>query len=200
MGRDVLVVDVAINSASINGKQQALRLCTTHLDGGYIQFKRLGQLSRVSDILRDQSVLEYKVVAGIVGGDMNPSNNSEETIHEHPLVNLKDVRYDVPPPPTPVLEPLQRDTADRWACGNTWGYQPRKGGRRKDRIMYLGELDTVALDEPQDTNGRVGRFGMGLKTKVKAWETWHGRIRVDRGEWKEENVVHHWPEVQVWRI
>ena len=39
-----------------------------------------------------------------------------------------------------------------------------------DKFFYTGLVETVALTEPQDLTGRLGRVGIGLKTEVEAWE------------------------------
>lgn len=56
--------------------------------------------------------------------------------------------------------------------GNTWGYQCKNSRNRKrmDKFFYTGLVETVALTEPQDLVGKLGRIGIALKTEVEAWE------------------------------
>jgi tyrosyl-DNA phosphodiesterase 2 len=73
MGRDALAIDIPLASKDISPiPSESLRLCTTHLESlgdeaGY----RPRQLSLISTLLKGSPPAEYKVVAGLVGGDMN---------------------------------------------------------------------------------------------------------------------------------
>lgn len=116
--------------------------------------------------------MEYKIVAGLVGGDMNSIDKSEHEFHKRDDIDLKDVWEDVPAPPIPKLRPFQKDLTYGRARGNTYGYQSDKNRERKrlDKFFYTGSLETVPLSEVHDFTGKLGRLGIGLKTEVDAWE------------------------------
>ena len=116
--------------------------------------------------------MKSKIVAGVVGGDMHPSAQSE---HEYPRdseVNLRDMWEDDPVPPAPVKRPAKKDDTYGRAKGNTWGYQTsgRPTRKRCDKFLYTGPLETIPIDDIQDGIGRLRRFGIGLTTEVDAWE------------------------------
>jgi tyrosyl-DNA phosphodiesterase 2 len=83
-------------------------------------------------------------------------------------VGLRDVWGDEPLPTPPVLKPFQRNITYGKARGNTRGYQSDRSKTRKllDKFLYTGSIETFALSEAQDSTGRLGRFGIGLKIKV----------------------------------
>jgi tyrosyl-DNA phosphodiesterase 2 len=56
------------------------------------------------------------------------------------------------------------------------GYQSkrRSSGKRLDKFFYTGLVEAVGLPEVQDTTGKLGRLGIGLKTKVETWESGRG--------------------------
>ena len=55
-----------------------------------------------------------------------------------------------------------------------------------DKFLYTGSVDTEALSEAQDLSGKVGRLGIGLKTKVEVLACKRTRFRVLRGKHVEE--------------
>ena len=185
-GRDALVVDIPIsNSTQPNESKDCLRLCTTHLESSWSgKAYRPGQLGLISTLLKGEPNIKSRVVAGLVGGDMNAIDLWEHEFHRAIDVDLQDAWEDIPAPPIPVLEPLQKDLSYGRAKGNTWGYQSGKPRtkKRKDKFLYTGALETVALEEAQDVTGRLGRLGIGLKIEVNAWEEETKESRVVRGK------------------
>ncbi|KAK0105032.1 hypothetical protein ONS95_004600 [Cadophora gregata] len=174
MGRDALLVDISVSSAGKRTKsKECLRLCTTHLESLWEgKAYRPGQLGLISTLLKGEPTMKSKVVAGLVGGDMNAIDRPEHDFHRAIDVNLQDVWEDVPAPVIPVLKPFKKDLTYGRARGNTWGYQSKRSKNRKrmDKFLYTGSLEIVALDEPQDVTGRLGRLGIGLKTEIGVWE------------------------------
>ncbi|KAH7381931.1 Endonuclease/exonuclease/phosphatase, partial [Cadophora sp. MPI-SDFR-AT-0126] len=173
-GRDALVVDIPVSgSREQNETKECLRLCTTHLMslwGG--KAERPGQLALISTLLKGEPTMKSKVVAGLVGGDMNAIDRSEHEFHRAIDVDLQDAWEHVPAPPIPARRGGRKDLTYGRARGNTWGYQSKNAKERKrmDKLLYTGSLKTVALDEALDFSGRLGRLGIGLKTDVDAWE------------------------------
>lgn len=174
MGRDALVVDLPIfNPGRRTQTKESLRLCTTHLEslwGG--KAYRPGQLALISALLKGTLSMGSRIVAGLVGGDMNAIDKPEHEFHKASEVDLKDVWEDVPPPPVPVLKPFQKDLSYGRARGNTWGYQSKgkRGRKRLDKFFYTGSIEMVALSEAHDVTGRLGQFGIDLKTEVETWK------------------------------
>jgi hypothetical protein len=115
---------------------------------------------------------------------MNAIDAPEHELHKADNVDLKDVWEDVPAPPNPVLKPFQKDTTYGRARGNTWGYQSDRSRTRKhlDKFFYTGQVETMALTEPQDVTGKLGRVGIDLKTDVEAWEGETADVVIKRGE------------------
>jgi tyrosyl-DNA phosphodiesterase 2 len=102
---------------------------------------------------------------------MNSILPSDQEIHKAPGVDLHDVWEDIPPPPIPPRVPFKKDLTFGRARGNTWGYQGKSHSRKRlDKFFYTGLVDMVMLDEVQDRAGKVGRLGIGVKTKVTALE------------------------------
>ncbi|KAJ0103766.1 endonuclease exonuclease phosphatase family protein [Diaporthe amygdali] len=161
MGRDALVVDIPVSEDhDPETSERPLRLCTTHLESLYTgEELRFRQLVQVSALLKGTSSQGQRIYGGLVGGDMNSVDPSEHNTHRAPEVGLKDVWEDEPAPKTPALKPFQKD------------------------ITY-GFIETFALSEAQDTTGKLGRFGIGLKTKVGSDDVWvsdHFGITPDSG-------------------
>jgi len=114
--------------------------------------------------------MESRIIAGLVGGDMNAIDRSEHELHKASDVDLKGAWEDTPAPPVPVLRPFQKEFSYGRARGNTWGYQSRSKSERKrmDKFFYIGSIETVALNiEAQDVCGRVERLGIDLKTEIE---------------------------------
>lgn len=176
MERDALVVDIPVSEDhDPETSKGSLRLCTTHLESLYTGKElRLRQLAQVSAILKGHSSQGQRVYGGLVGGDMNSVDPSEHNNHRVPEVGLKDVWEDEPAPTPHVLKPLQKDMTYGKARGNTWGYQSDRSRTRKrlDKFLYTGSIETFALSEAQDTTGKLGRFAIGLKTKVGSDNVW----------------------------
>lgn len=108
----------------------------------------------------------------MVGGDFDAIDQREHDYHKAPEIDLKDVWKDVPAPPPPESEPFQKDLTYGRARGNTWGYQSEKSRSRKrlDEFFYTGSLETLPVVESQGLAGKIGRLGIGLKTKIGAWK------------------------------
>ncbi|KAI1466836.1 uncharacterized protein F4812DRAFT_433014 [Daldinia caldariorum] len=177
MGRDALVVDIPVSEDhDPETPKRSLRLCTTHLESLYTGRElRFLQLVQVSALLKGNSSSQgQRIYGGLVGGDMNSTDVSEHNAHRAPEVGLKDVWEDEPAPTPPGRKPFQKDLTYGKARGNTWGYQCNgaKSRRRLDKFLYTGSIETFALSEAQDTTGKLGRFGIGLKTKVGSNDVW----------------------------
>jgi hypothetical protein len=69
-------------------------------------------------------------------------------------VDLCDVWEDTTDPSTQFLQSLL----------------PLQNGRRLSKFFYIGMADAVPLLELPDRIGKIGRLGIGVKTKVKIWE------------------------------
>lgn len=190
MGRDALVVDLSVFKPGGPPRPgESLRLCTTHLEslwGG--KAYRPGQLALISTLLKGGPTVKSKIIAGLVGGDMNAIDRSEHEFHKASDVNLRDVWEDVPAPPVPVLKPFQKDFSYGRARGNTWGYQSngKRDRKRMDKFLYTGSIETVSLNEAQDLAGRIGRVGLDLKTEVEAWEAKATKLCLVRGKYVEK--------------
>lgn len=176
MGRDALVVDIPVSEDhDPETSKRSLRLCTTHLESLYTGKElRFRQLVQVAALLKGTSSQGQRIHGGLVGGDMNSVDPSEHKTHRAPEVGLKDVWEDEPAPTPPALKPFQKDITYGKARGNTWGYQSDRARTRKrlDKFLYTGSIETFALSEAQDTTGKLGRFGIGLKTKVGLDDVW----------------------------
>ena len=174
MGRDALVVDVPILTPK-EGNQavESIRLCTTHLESRSVGTAlRPGQLASISTLVKGAPITKSRPIAGLVGGDMNAIGRSEHKFHKEEGVDLKDVWEDVPVPSVQALKSCEKDLRYGRARGNTWGYQINRvrSRKRRDKFLYSGSMETVALREPQDVTGKLGRLGIDLKTDVEAWE------------------------------
>lgn len=176
MERDALVVDIPVSEDhGLEVLKRSLRLCTTHLESLYTGKElRFHQLVQVSALLKGDSSQGQIIYGGLVGGDMNSVDRSEHNAHRAPEVDLKDVWEDEPAPAPPASKPFRRDITYGKARGNTWGYQSDRARTRKrlDKFLYTGSIETFALSEAQDTTGKLGRFGIGLKTKVGLNDVW----------------------------
>ena len=173
MGRDALVIDIPVSlDGDCSEEERCLHLCTTHLESLDAQPFRAGQLGLISKLLKGTPHTASRVIGGLVGGDMNAFDQSEHEIHKTIDVDLNDVWEDVPAPPVPTLKPFRKDLSYGQARGNTWGYQSNRGRTRKrlDKFLYTGSIEMVAPNEGQDVTGKLGRFGINLKTEVDAWE------------------------------
>lgn len=204
MGRDALVVDIPIlNPGGQTRSIECLRLCTTHLESLWPgKAYRPGQLALISALLKGTLAMDSKIIAGVVGGDMNAIDGTEHDFHKAGDVDMKDVWEDVPAPSVPARKPFQKDLTDGRARGNTWGYQSKakRNGKRMDKFFYTGLLKAVALGEAQDVTGRFGRIGMGLKTEVEAWEWQTKKVSIARGKLKEKPQVEYLSDSVVARL
>lgn len=205
MGRDALVVDIPILSSGEGPKQfnQILRLCTTHLESlpeveG--EERRPLQLAQVSALMKAPPTSCTEIVAGLVGGDMNPISPIDAASHKAENVKLCDVWEETPPPPVPPLKPFQKDLSCGRARGNTWGYQSQGARSRKrlDKFFYTGSADTVGLTEAQDLTGKVGRLGIGVKTKVEVWESEQKELRIAKRGFVQKSVKRHIDPEREW--
>jgi tyrosyl-DNA phosphodiesterase 2 len=163
-----LVIDIPISSPDGESEhpKRILRLCTTHLDPPQEagQEPEPHQLAQVSALLKATPTPSSEITAGLVGGAMNLDPAS----HKAANVDLCDVLEDTADSSTPALEIVERLKELR----NTWGYQvPNEcSARRLSKFFYTGMADAVPLLELRDLIGKIGRLGIGVKTRVKTWE------------------------------
>ncbi|KAI9766361.1 MAG: hypothetical protein M1840_006625 [Geoglossum simile] len=203
MGRDALVVDIPVfYPRGWTQPNESLRLCTTHLEslwGGKAYCP--SQLALTSALLKGTPTMESKVIAGLVGEDMNAIDRPKHEFHKASDVDPKDVWEDVLALPVPVLKPFQKDFSHGRARGNTWGYQSNSKRERKrmDKFFYTGSIETVTLNSAQDVSGRLGRLGIDLKTEVEVWESEIVKISVVRGKYVEKPYNHCYSEDQAVR-
>lgn len=204
MGREALVVDIPLfSSREQTEPKECFRLCTTHLESLWLGAgHRPGQLGLISTLLKGATTIKSRIVAGVVGGDMNAVNRSEHDLHRAIDVDLQDAWEDVPAPPIPVLKQFQKDFSYGRARGNTWGYHSKQSRTRKrmDKFLYTGSLQTVALDEAQDVTGKLGRLGIGLKTEVDAWEEETMRLIKVRGMYVEKPHKEYYSQRQAAKL
>ncbi|KAF2421099.1 hypothetical protein EJ08DRAFT_523001 [Tothia fuscella] len=166
MGRDALFVDIAVCSdgqPSDHDDRQVFRLCTTHLESlseGVALQKQ--QLQVIANSLKESG--ETPSIAGLVGGDMNATHDSEHTLHHE--VGLEDAwqRRKID-----KLDETSKSVDDTGkAHGHTWGYQSN-GTRfppvRFDKFMYTGGIEVSPLAEFESTGETVGRLGIGLRLR-----------------------------------
>ncbi|KAI9769853.1 MAG: hypothetical protein M1840_003847 [Geoglossum simile] len=184
MGRDALVVDFPV-----------------FYPGGW---KGLPPQSASPDFSVAERDTNYgsKIIAGLVGGDMNAIDRPEHEFHKASDIDLKDVWEDVLAPPVPVLKSFQKDFSYGRARGNTWGYQSNSKRERKrmDKFFYTGSIETVALNSAQDVSGMLGRLGIDLKTEVEVWEGETMKISVVRGKYVEKPYNQYYSEDQAARL
>ncbi|KAI5804496.1 Endonuclease/exonuclease/phosphatase [Geopyxis carbonaria] len=142
MDRDVLYVDIKVQGGGV------LRCANTHLESLPTgEAERPVQLGIISKLLKAD-----RVIAGIVGGDMNAIGDVDIDLHKNKYIQLNDV-WD--------LE-MRKGRAEEE--GFTWGYQPkcRFPTGRLDKILYTGPLIF------EETEGKLlSRLGVGLKYKPK---------------------------------
>ena len=193
MERDALLVDIPISPirGDSGHSKRILRLCTTHLESlweleGH-EF-RPRQLAQIFALLKAPSRHGVEIVGGLVGGDMNHISPLDFTCYQTSDINLRDVWEDTPCLPDPRLKPFQKDLTYGRAKGYTWGYQSAgpRGRKRMDKFLYTGSVDTEALSKAQDFSEKVGKLGIGLKTKVEVLACKSTRFRVLRGKAVEE--------------
>jgi tyrosyl-DNA phosphodiesterase 2 len=158
-----LVVDIPISSPGGESEhpKRILRLCTTHLDPpreAGNEEPGPSQLAQVSSLLKATPTPSSEITAGLVGGTMNLSHTAAD-------VDLRDVALEgtADPLALTLLKELNR---------NAWGYQaPNEcSARRLSKFFYTGMADAVPLLELRDRMGKIGRLGVGVKTKVNTWE------------------------------
>ncbi|KPM34801.1 hypothetical protein AK830_g11770 [Neonectria ditissima] len=178
MGRDLVGVDLYVSGDEQgSGQHDCIRLCTTHLESlREGQAYRLKQLRMISDLLKMPTETGHRVIAGIVGGDMNAIESSEHSYHRTTQVGLHDVWED-------TLQPQGDESHDN-EKGSTWGHQSsqRFVPKRMDKFFYAGNIESLAVRSAQDATGKLGRFGIGLKPKADAWEIAREEIEVVRGQ------------------
>ncbi|RSL52229.1 hypothetical protein CEP54_011030 [Fusarium duplospermum] len=168
MGRDVLAMDIhTLGQEEASNHQECVRLCTTHHESLW-QGKehRRGQLAVISDLLKESIVPGSKVIAGVVGGDMNAIDKSEHTYHKESQVGLRDIWEDN------QMIPQQHDTSRHEEGGGTWDHKSsqHRGPKRLDKFLYSGAIESLEFGVSPGSSERVHRFGVGLKTPVEVWE------------------------------
>ena len=206
MDRDALVVDIPVLPLGKEGEHPSkfLRLCTTHLESlpeTEGPERRSLQLALISALLKAPSTARAQIVAGLVGGDMNPISPIDFASHEAEDVKLRDVWEETPAPPIPLRKPFQKDLTYGRARGNTWGYQSRAARNRKrlDKFFYTGSAETVPLPEAQDLTGKIGRLGMAVKTRVEVWESERVQLLIVKGKFVRKSVVRQVDLDSPWR-
>lgn len=206
MGRDALVVDIPVLPPGTELKHTSsfLRLCTTHLESlpeAEGQERRPLQLAQISGLLKAPPTARAQIIAGLVGGDMNPISSIDAASHEAEDVKLRDVWEETPAPPIPLRKPFQKDLTYGRARGNTWGYQSRapRARKRLDKFFFTGSAETVPLPEAQDLTGKVGRLGIAVKTRVEVWESERVENLLVKGKIVQKSVVRHVDLDSPWR-
>ncbi|RSM20249.1 hypothetical protein CDV31_001046 [Fusarium ambrosium] len=168
MGRDVLAMDIhTLGREEDRSQQECVRLCTTHLESLW-QGKeyRRGQLAVISDLLKKPILPGCRVIAGLVGGDMNAIDKSEHAYHKEPYVDLRDIWEDG------QMMPQQDGNCQNENGGGTWGDRSSRyrGSKRLDKFLYSGAIESLAFEDSTNCSERVRRFGVGLRTAVKVLE------------------------------
>lgn len=176
MGRDALFVDIPLKDAEAVCHVKILRLCTTHLESLWEtegNEKRPLQLAQISSFLKAAPIGNSRIVAGLLGGDMNSISALDAVSHQAAAVDLRDVWGE--PPLASDVPPTKRGVTDLTygrVQGHTWGYFNPKAHSRKrfDKFLITGAADTVPVAEAQDMTRDIGRLGIGLMTKAEVWE------------------------------
>ncbi|GKU14490.1 unnamed protein product [Fusarium langsethiae] len=176
---DALVVDVPVSESEDHGPEvskQSLRLCTARLEPTYDEPTfRYDQLSLVSDLLQGDLSKGQNILSGLVGGNMGPLAVSERDIHREYSIGLKDIWDDRLAPVQPTVKPSGKNAHSK-AKSDAWMFHPDRKRRERnlDKFLYRGSIETVALDEAQETTStrKVGHFGMKLKTKDESKNIW----------------------------
>ncbi|RTE84673.1 hypothetical protein BHE90_000785 [Fusarium euwallaceae] len=168
MGRDVLSMDIhTLSREEASSPQECVRFCTTHLESLW-QGKeyRRGQLAVISDLLKKPILPGCRVIAGLVGGDMNAIDKSEHAYHKEPYVDLRDIWEDG------QMMPQQDGNCQNEKGGGTWGDRSsrHRGSKRLDKFLYSGAIESLAFEDSTNCSERVRRFGVGLRTAVKVLE------------------------------
>lgn len=199
MWRDALILDIPISpvEGEPERSKRILRLCTTHLESLWEpegHELRPRQLAQISALLKAPSKHGVQIAGGLVGGDMNPISPLDMTCHKTSDIDLRDVWEDTPSLLGPCLKPFQKDLTYGRAKGNTWGYQSKgsRSRKRMDKFLYTGSVDMEALSESQDLSGKVGRLGIGLKTKVEVLACDRTESRFVRGKLVEKTREDHY--------
>lgn len=179
MGRDVLAMDLLIlaNEAT-NDHLNCVRLCTTHLESLWKgkEYRR-GQLAVISDLFEYQVLPGRKVIAGVIGGDMNSTDMSEHGYHKESHVHLRDMWEDGQIS-TPKNESHQHEED-----GATWGHKSSyRGSKRLDKFLYSGAAETLTFEDFPGCEQRVRRFAVGLETEIGVWELEREDAEVVRGQ------------------
>ena len=202
MERDALFIDIPVSTCTGNSAAEEarnsigqsrlgkryLRLCTTHLESLWEaegkEF-RPRQLAQISALLKAPPTKYVQITGDLVGGDMNHISLLDFSCHKMADIDLFDVWEDISPPPIPELKPFQKDLSYGRAKGNTWGYQSKNAHSRKrlDKFFYTGSVEIMTIPEAQDLAGKIGRLGIGTKTRVGTWEhySWAPQPLVPRG-------------------
>jgi tyrosyl-DNA phosphodiesterase 2 len=170
MGRDALFIDLDLYSSigRPNSAKEVLRVCTTHLEslqeGNSLRARQLELISQNLEVIENG----VRVIAGLVGGDMNAIHYSDCTIHKQ--LGLKDAWEDQ----------LTRDGKgdSSQVSGHTWGYQSKStefAPARLDKFLYRGCVKTTNLTNTQGAEETVGRLGVGLTTDISSQGLSRGR-------------------------
>jgi tyrosyl-DNA phosphodiesterase 2 len=169
MGRDALFVDLNLCSSKgrPNSTKEVLRVCTTHLESlqeGYsLRAQQLNLISHNLDAAEDK----LRIIAGIIGGDMNAIHHSDRTLHQH--LGLKDVWDDQVPWEGKLTRSIKENSSYSQACGHTWGYQSKSTEffpARLDKFFYRGCVKTANLTNTQGAVEPVRRLGVGLAIDI----------------------------------
>lgn len=108
MGRDALVVDIPVFSPREHSEsKECLCLCTTYLESLWSgKAYRPGQLGLISTLLKGVPSMKSRIVAGLVGGDMNTIDRPEHDFYRAIDVDLQDAWEDVLAALILVLKPF----------------------------------------------------------------------------------------------
>jgi tyrosyl-DNA phosphodiesterase 2 len=166
MGRDALFVDLTIQpTTESDGLEEVFRLCTTHLESlAQCSFLRARQLKQITEKLKEDTQTA-KVVASLLGGDMNALDPDESTLHRQ--VGLRDAWED-------GLSLCTTSSGDSKieisrVGGHTWGHQSnnnKRNPKRLDKFFYTGDLKTLPFMETREIIEMVGQLGVGLTARV----------------------------------
>jgi hypothetical protein len=170
LGRDALFVDLIIQPiAESDELEEIFRLGTTHLELlAQDTFLRARQLKRIAEKLKDDTQTA-KIVASLLGGDMNALHPDESTLHRQ--MGLPDAwkdnisLYKTSSGNSESEIEISRDSSS----GHTWGYQSinnKRSPKRLDKFFYAGDLKTIPLTETQERIEMVRRLGVGLTAHV----------------------------------
>lgn len=165
MGRDAIFADLHLCSSkkSPNCAKEVFRVSTTHLESLQEGISlRAQQLELISQSLGGVEN-KVRIVAGLVGGDMNATHHSDFTLHSR--VGLRDAWGDQ------STKAARGDLPCNQVHGHTWGYQSTSiefPPARLDKFLYSGCVKTTNLANTQGDEEMIMRLGVGLTVDVSS--------------------------------